>query len=254
MRMRGPLARIKAEDWLGLGLELVVVIVGIALAFQVDRAYQASQDRQLEFRYLERLHADLVRDTAELSAVVRRTGSRIEQVDLLDAASKDPTVAAVRPAEFVRAMEQVTWRSVPVIHANTYRELESTGRMILLRSEALRDGLADYYSFIDEQRRLGLGEDDQDRYRLETLGLLSAPRLAGIEDPERYPGEATPAEAERIAVEYAGRPDAHVWLPRLTKYQVLMRRLAEEFRVRAEALLFEIDGELGPRPERTPES
>jgi hypothetical protein len=246
MRMRGPLARIKAADWLGLGLELVVVIVGIALAFQVDRAYQASQDRQLEHRYLERLHADLARDTAELSLVIGRTEARIAQVELLEATATDPTVAAARPAAFVRALEQVTWRSVPVIHANTYGELESTGRMILLRSEALRDGLAEYYSFIDEQRRLGLGEDDQDRYRLETLGLLTGPQLAAIEDAERYSNEVTPAEAQRIAVEYAARPDAHLWLPRLTKYQVLMRRLAEEFRVRAEALLSAIDGELGP--------
>ena len=153
-------------------------------------------------------------------------------------------MAAAGPDEFMRALEQVTWRGVPVIHANTYGELESTGRMILLRTEALRSGLAEYYSFIDEQRRLGLGEDDQDRFRLETLGLLSGVQLSAIEDPDRYQAEVSPEEARRIAVEYARRTDAQLWLPRLTKYQVLMRRLAEEFRVRAEALLSEIDGEL----------
>ena len=91
---------------------------------------------------------------------------------------------------------------------------------------------------------MGLGEDDQDRFRLETLGLLSGAQLAAIEDPVRYAVEVSPADAKRIAVEYARRTDAHRWLPRLTKYQVLMRRLAEKFRERADALLSEIDDEL----------
>ena len=55
-------------------LELVIVVAGILLAFQVDRAYQASQDRALERRYLERLQADLQSDTAEVARIVGSKG------------------------------------------------------------------------------------------------------------------------------------------------------------------------------------
>ena len=79
---------------------------------------------------------------------------------------------------------------------------------------------------------------------------ISIPKListdASIEDPSRYGEEISPEEAEAVAAQFARRTDAQLWLPRLTKYQVLMRRLAEDFRLRAEALLSELDGELTP--------
>ena len=117
--------------------------------------------------------------------------------------------------------------------------------MTLLRSEELRSGLGAYYALVEDRRRLGLGEDDQDRFRLETLGLLSAEQLSGIEDPERFPFEVGAAEAARVARELTVRPGALAWLPRLAKYQVLMRRSAEEIRAAALLLMAEIDRELG---------
>lgn len=226
-------------------LELVIVVVGILLAFQVDRAYQASQDRALERRYLERLQADLQSDTAEVARIVGLTGERLGQIDVLRAAVRDPMAAADQPGSFVEAVEKVTWRSFPRIRSYTYEELRSTGRMTLLRSEELRSGLGAYYALVEDRRRLGLGEDDQDRFRLETLGLLSAEQLSGIEDPQRFPFEVGAAEAARVARELTVRPGALVWLPRLAKYQVLMRRSAEEIRAAALLLMAEIDRELG---------
>lgn len=238
--------QIRAETGTVLILEMVLLVVGILLAFQLDRAYQAAQDRALERRYLERLHVDLERDIADVGRVVGLTARRSDQVALLVAAIDDPGVAEERPAEFVRALEQVTWRSVPSITANTYDELRSTGRTTLVRSESLRNALADYYGrTLEEQRRLGFGEDDQARFRLETLGLLSGQQLAAIEDRDRFELEVSPTEARGIAERFAARTAAHPWLARLTKYQVLMRRLALAYDARARELMAAIDRELG---------
>ena len=144
----------------------------------------------------------------------------------------------------MHAIEQITWRSVSTITTYTYDELLSIGRMALLRSEELRTGLAEYYAFIEEQKRLGLGEDDQDRFRLETLGLLSGRHLSAIEDSTNYALDVSPEQAVEIAEEFASRTAAHPWLSRLTKYQVLMQRVALDFDARAEILLIEIDREL----------
>ena len=236
--------KIREENWLALSLELTMVIVGILLAFQVDRFYEGWQERQLEDRYLERLATDLERDTAEITRVVARTEERLSQVQLLANAIDDPRIAGDSPSDFVQAIEQVTWRSVPTITTYTYDELLSTGRMALLRSERLRNGLAEYYAFIVDQRRLGLGEDDQDRFRLETLGLLSGEHLSAIEDASSYDLDVSPEEAVEIAEGLASRRTAHPWLSRLMKYQVLMRRLAREFDTRARVLITEIDEQL----------
>lgn len=251
MIFKSMVQRFRAGSWWALGLELVIVVAGILLAFQLDRAYQASQDRQLERRYLERMHSDLQGDTLQVASVVERTELRLAQIQLLRKAVADAAVASDRPEEFVQAVEQVTWRNFPRISSYTYEELQSTGRMTLIRSEGLRSGLGAYYALIEDRRRLGLGEDDQDRFRLETLGLLSAEQLSAIEDPGRFPAEVSMEDAARIARELAARSDALLWLPRLTKYQVLMRRSAEEIREAAIVLMEEIDTQVagtGPDP------
>jgi hypothetical protein len=59
------------------------------------------------------------------------------------------------------------------------------------------------------------------------------------------------ADAVEIARELAARPEALAWLPRLTKYQVLMRRSAEEVHEAAVVLMEEIDAQVagtGPDP------
>ena len=244
MLLRRILKRTRDENWVALALELTMLIVGILLAFQVDRFYDRWQDGQLEDRYLERLTSDLENDTAEIAEVVARTERRLAQVRLLVDAIGQPDIAGEYPSDFVYAIEQVTWRSVPTITTYTYDELLSTGRMTLLRSEELRNGLAEYYAFIEEQRRLGLGEDDQDHFRLETLGLLSGKQLSAIEDSRNYQLDASAEEAVEIAERFGSRTAAHPWLSRLTKYQVLMRRVALDFGSRAEILLIEIDREL----------
>lgn len=236
--------RIRGEKWLALSLELIVVIVGILLAVQVDRFYAGWQDSRLEDRYLERLAIDLQSDTAEITRVVAGIEQRLSQIQLLADVIVDPGTARDQPSDFVYAIEQVTWRSVPTITTYTYDELLSTGRMTLLRSERLRNGLAEYYASIEHQRRLGLGENDQEQFVLETLGLLSGEHLSAIEDASSYDLDVSAEEAVEIAKRFASRRTAHPWLSRLMKYQVLMRRLAREFDTRARVLITEIDNQL----------
>lgn len=220
---------------------MVLVVVGILLAFQLDRAYQNSQERDLEQRYLLRLQEDLRRDSLEIAGNIERTEVRQNQVALLEAILTDPDTAASDPYAFAHALEQVTWRSIATISTGTFDELQTTGRSVLLRSETLRRDLADYYSYIEEQRRLGLGEDDQDRFRLATLGILAGRHLSSIEDPTRYPFEMSNREATRLAEEFASRSAAHAWLGRLVKYQVLMRRFSRDQQARNAGLLGHVD-------------
>ena len=101
--------------------------------------------------------------------------------------------------------------------------------------------MAEYYSGIDGQRRLGLSQVDQDRFRVETVGLLSGEHLSAIEDNSRYDLDVSPDQAVEIAEELAGRAAAHPWLSRLMQYHVSMRRLAPDSDARARVLLTEIE-------------
>jgi hypothetical protein len=241
MLLRRITQHLRDENWVAVSLDLFVVIIGILIAFQVDGCAEVRRSAGLERDYLERLRSDLETETAQFKEIVDRTQVRIAQANLLEAAIGSPDDVAARPVYFVRAMEQVTWRSYPVITAYTYGELLSSGRMTLLRSEDLRQSLSEYYTELEESRRLGLGEDDQEKFRDLTVGLLSAAQLSGIEDRERYDLEVSADEAVSIAREFATRVEAHAWLARLVKYQVLMRARAEEYIEDARNLISSID-------------
>ena len=245
MLLRRILKHVRGENWVAVTLDLLVVVIGIVIAFQVNRWYEAGKDRGLEHGYLERLRSDLETETAQFEEIVARTELRLGQVRLLEAAIASPAAAAARPADLVRAVEQVTWRSFPVITAYTYQELLSSGRMTLLRSEDLRQRLAEYYTLIEDSRRLGFGEDDQYKFRDLTVGLLTTVQLSAIEDPKRYELVVSAEEALSIARELTSRGEAHAWLPRLAKYQVLMRARAEGFIDTAKNLITSITALLG---------
>ena len=244
MLLRRVSNRIRDENWLALGLDLLVVVLGILLAFEADRLHEWQQDKRLEQRYLERLQADLTADTAEFAVELSRLEIRLAQTQLLEDAVRDPEGVAGHPSDFIRALEQVTWRSFPTVTPYTYDELLTSGRMTMLTSEHLRRTLVEYYTSLEDERRLGFGENDQERFRDETLGLLSAAHLSAIEDPSRYELDVPEREAVAIARQFASGSAAHAWLARPTKYQVLMRVLTEQYMTRAHTLISEIDGEL----------
>ena len=63
---------LKARDWLGIGIEIVVVVLGVLIAFQIDqwgaRRKQADDERQ----FLERLYRENAQGAEELRAIIRQ--------------------------------------------------------------------------------------------------------------------------------------------------------------------------------------
>ena len=127
-----------------LGLELIVVIAGILLAFQIDRWAQEGREREQEYQYLVRLKEDLQFEIGLMADGIDYAEQRIAAVRLLEEAAANPKIATERPNAFAQAVERVTWRSFPNINAYVYTELQSTGNLSLIQSDALRRDVADY--------------------------------------------------------------------------------------------------------------
>ncbi len=232
--------RLRNRNWSALLLDLIVVVFGILLAFQIDRAYESWQAHKAEQAYLQRLLNDLENDILQYNVVIERTDLRLQQIALLNSVIQNPEVAKTNVTEFVRALERITWRNFPVIKGYTYNEMVTTGNTTLLRSEKLRENLSAYYSYLEDTERLSFGENDQDRFRDETIGILSQNMLMFLENEEKYPLEVSDDNAESMVRDFAGRTNAHPWLGRLAKYQVLMAARAEAFTEQALNLQKEI--------------
>ena len=103
-----------------LALEIVVVILGILIAFQIDRWAEDRRDREHEYDYLVRLKDDLQNEIQSMDAALQNAESRIAAVLLLEEALANPSPVLERPSAVAAAVETATWRSFPQINAFIY--------------------------------------------------------------------------------------------------------------------------------------
>ena len=136
---------IRRQDWVTVSIEFVIVVLGIFVGLQVDGWNQARNEQSLEKEYLDRLLADTqwnIDNFRELESVYESKSAFI--ISLLGAPAIDLYRAA--PKEFFREFGYSNYIALPAVKAATFSELESSGRLSLLRDVALRDELASFYS------------------------------------------------------------------------------------------------------------
>ena len=173
--------RISAAAGGTLVVDVIVVIVGILIAFQIDGWAAHRRDLVLEQQYLRRLQDDLRFEIRRFESAIGYAESRIASARLLEAALTDNAVAAAQPVAILEAIEKVAWRSYPQINGFVYSELQSTGNLALIRSQSLRQAVAEYYADIAHSGRVGLDLNLQHRFEYETAGILTLDELLAIE-------------------------------------------------------------------------
>ena len=124
--------RLRQHSWLAVGIDLLVVVLGIMIALQVDGWRQRREDRELEQVYLRRLREDLQIERGRMDAAEGFAERRYRGCAPAGSAGFYPAIAIQEPAQVVRAIETASWRSFPRINAFVYGELLSTGRLTLL--------------------------------------------------------------------------------------------------------------------------
>ena len=226
-----------------LALDSIVVVVGILIAFQIDRWGIEREERRQEHQYLLRLKEDLLFEIDLMNTSIEYADKRIGAVRFLEEVTADPEIASARPNEVVSALERVTWRSFPHISAFVYTELQSTGRLSLVRSEEVRRSLAEYYSYLRFESAVGLDLEVQRAFSRETAGILSTDELVSIEEGQRQAGPSAISSdrALQIAREFSGRRDAIDVLPSIAQHHAFNKKIIAGGRDRAQQIVKLLD-------------
>jgi hypothetical protein len=136
---------LRTRDWLTVGIELVIVVVGVFLGIQVSNWNESRHEQHRARGYLERIQGDLQDDIGELGK--RRTfWTQVAGYGN----------SAIAYAETGRLVDDSAWQTVlafyqasqlfPYVPVNiTYEEMRGAGELSLLRDQALRQTLAVYY-------------------------------------------------------------------------------------------------------------
>lgn len=167
-------ARLREHDWLAVGIELAVVVLGILIALQVGDWNQARLDRARAQAYYARIHDELRVDRAHMDTTLA-FWNRVT----------DYGQAAVAHGETGALMDGSEWKTVlayyqasqtmPFVETGSaYAEMRSAGELGLIADQRLRARLANYYSLSGIGGQSIIHEQDP-AYRREVRGMTPWP-------------------------------------------------------------------------------
>jgi len=141
MLLRNLVEKLRARDWFTVGVELLIVILGIFIGLQANEWAVARRERSEERVYIERLLSDSDSNVASLQWLVVVLKRRADAIHALDMALRD---AGPLPSEKAMNDALCRWFVAPAdrIQRGTYTELLSAGRLGLIRNGTLRTLLA----------------------------------------------------------------------------------------------------------------
>ena len=145
MLLRRVIAHVRKQEWTAVGIDFLIVVVGVFFGIQVSNWNASRQDAQRAQGYLARIHGDL---SADLKSLDRRGvfwrqvighGHRAidyaERGELVDGSAWQTLLA------FYQASQLFPWMTTDT----TFQELRSAGDLALIKDPALRTELAEYY-------------------------------------------------------------------------------------------------------------
>ncbi|HET9485605.1 MAG TPA: hypothetical protein VFO79_16705 [Xanthomonadales bacterium] len=71
MILRRIVQGLKARDWAGVAIELLLVVLGVFIGIEVSNWNASRRERALEATYFERIAGDVRSDIAEMQEIVR---------------------------------------------------------------------------------------------------------------------------------------------------------------------------------------
>jgi hypothetical protein len=149
MILRSVIKHVRDQNWLAIGIDFLIVVIGVFIGIQVANWNSVRLDRIEADKVLERLEREfqmhlgrtersLDRHEASLAAAARLIES------IRDGRFNDETLH--------NDVEIVSQFSTPPGPSTTLQELVSSGRMGLLESSELRDALLEYNDYVEMVR------------------------------------------------------------------------------------------------------
>jgi uncharacterized membrane protein YgaE (UPF0421/DUF939 family) len=121
--------------------EIILVVIGILIALQVNNWNEIRKERLVEIKYLKNLKHDLQSDSTDLVYYKNiRVGQANAAQELIKLA-KTKNVSDVFKLDSLYTTVALWWEFVP--NNNTFEELRSSGNLKLLRNDTIKNLLLD---------------------------------------------------------------------------------------------------------------
>jgi hypothetical protein len=154
MILRRLTSHLRAQNWPAVGLDLLVVVVGIYLGLQADAWKEARKERVRERDYLEQLHADFQQTAGRIEAMA---GFHAQKADDLSWVIDRITHAELAPEDELRFRNAfVSMYQLPPMGATMgiYEAMVASADLALIRDQELKSRLVSLDAGLDAQASL----------------------------------------------------------------------------------------------------
>jgi len=153
MILRRFTQHLKDQNWFAVGLEVIVLIVGIFLGMQVTEWNDERKEKQLEDEYLALLSRDLMAINKTLSEQLAHEQFIIEASTKALKYINNPD-QEFKPVEFGQLLSQMWGRRTLTLQSPIFTELKSAGRLSIIRDNKLRNSIMEYFDSLVRTERV----------------------------------------------------------------------------------------------------
>lgn len=145
MRLRRITEHVKSQNWFAVGLDFVIVVVGVFIGIQVANWNDARQDHIQAARFLDRLEAEFVQQIAQSE---RGIASHQQSLQANSRLINGVRAGALDEERLLDDISKATTTSTPPGPSTAFQEFVSSGQTDLIRGDSLRSALYEFNSYV----------------------------------------------------------------------------------------------------------
>lgn len=154
--------------------EIILVVIGILIALQINNWNTANKSREKELTYLKNIKSDLILNNAQIDAYLATRNGQIESANIILSHYEGVPVEDLRTLN-THLINIYTWQRYFQID-NTFQELINSGNLALISSDSIKGLLLE----LDSEYKKLKAEEDHFRFDAETLLYKPAYRIMDI--------------------------------------------------------------------------
>jgi len=138
---------LRRQDWSSVILEVLIVVLGVFIGIQVSNWNDARLETDREAIYLAALREDFSQIVAELEEDAHSYETMANAMTFLLGQSQKPAPDASVADLNNAAGQLIRMEGTPIV-ADTYSNLTGSGDLSIIKSQALKNELTSFYSYI----------------------------------------------------------------------------------------------------------
>jgi hypothetical protein len=144
MILRRVTEHVKSQNWFAVGIDFLIVVVGVSIGIQVANWNEARRDREAEAVYLDRLYREIAEISQRAESDFAKQRDRLELIEQVRTHFATGLGRDALSGLHCGALSQSHIFADTIFYPPTIKELISTGRILLIRDEGIRTAILSF--------------------------------------------------------------------------------------------------------------